>query len=816
LSAPGCGAYLLFAAALLWVVFASAIVQGLARLTQQLFEIMGSGGPGALWVLPPWGQALVVGLPAVLLAVLSTEPRLKGAYTAWSFAALFLLPLSLVRAFPATWNQPAALSQAGLALLFALAVALVLRARGRLARGPAGGRGLALALAALGALPFLLWGALGSPLDTLLNLLAGLGVGLAAALVLDGFLFWPLAAVAPGRLPDVLFGGLAAAGALAIMGSGFGVHGQEGLLLLVLAPLGLAAGAVARAARPWSAGAIQASVEAPREAPVHRAGLSGAVWPALTLLIGLAAAAVLALVDPDELTLILGDADILAWATRAAWSSVGLSLLVGLLASAIAAAAGPRAGAARSGRGLAGLAAGALVWVLALAVYAGFGQPGLHGERLFVILAEQADVSAAYAIPDRLDRLTYVYTTLVGHAGTTQAGLRRLFDRLGLDYQPYYLVNAIEVDGGPLLRAYLSLQPEVDRIIPSPRLRPLPRLPAPGEGESTRPPDEPRWNLTSIGADRVWQEFGATGQGIIVGQSDSGVQGDHPALAPGYRGLNTGHDYNWYDPWYGTRVPTDIGGHGTHTLGSAVGRLNIGVAPGAEWFGCVNLARNLANPALYLDCMQFMLAPFPQQGDPLRDGDPARAAHVLNNSWGCPPLEGCDPASLGPAVAALRAAGIFVVASAGNEGPACGSVRDPIAIYPEAFSVGAIDRFGGVAGFSSRGPVTVDGSGRMKPDIAAPGVDIFSSLPGGTYGPNQGTSMAGPHVAGAVALLWSADPALIGDMDRTEQILRQSARPHRIAPGPENGECDDGPAPNNGVGYGLLDVYAAVQMALER
>ena len=87
-------------------------------------------------------------------------------------------------------------------------------------------------------------------------------------------------------------------------------------------------------------------------------------------------------------------------------------------------------------------------------------------------------------------------------------------------------------------------------------------------------------------------------------------------------------------------------------------------------------------------------------------------------------------------------------------------------------------------------------------------MDIFSSLPGGTYGPNQGTSMAGPHVAGAVALLWSADPALIGDMDRTEQILRQSARPHRIAPGPENGECDDGPAPNNGVGYGLLDVYA--------
>ena len=88
----------------------------------------------------------------------------------------------------------------------------------------------------------------------------------------------------------------------------------------------------------------------------------------------------------------------------------------------------------------------------------------------------------------------------------------------------------------------------------------------------------------------------------------------------------------------------------------------------------MNLGRNLGNPAYYLDCMQFMLAPYPQRGNPLTDGDPARAAHVLNNSWGCPPIEGCDAAALGPAVRALRAAGIFVVASAGNEGPRCGSV----------------------------------------------------------------------------------------------------------------------------------------------
>src|SRR5690606_28901229 len=143
-----------------------------------------------------------------------------------------------------------------------------------------------------------------------------------------------------------------------------------------------------------------------------------------------------------------------------------------------------------------------------------------------------------------------------------------------------------------------------------------------------------------------------------------------------------------------TTSPGDISGHGTHTLGTILGQGGIGVAPGAEWFGCANLVRNLANPALYLDCMQFMLAPFPPGGDPLRDGDPARAAHVINNSWGCPRLEGCDATALEPAAQALRAAGIFVVASAGNEGPACGSVRSPLALYDAVFTVGAVDRQG--------------------------------------------------------------------------------------------------------------------------
>jgi subtilisin family serine protease len=132
-------------------------------------------------------------------------------------------------------------------------------------------------------------------------------------------------------------------------------------------------------------------------------------------------------------------------------------------------------------------------------------------------------------------------------------------------------------------------------------------------------------------------------------------------------------------------------------------------------------------------------------------------------------------------------------------------------LYDSVFSVGALDRSGQVAFFSSRGPVTADGSGRMKPDIAAPGVDIYSSLPGGAYGSNSGTSMAGPHVAGAVALLWSADPSLIGDIDRTEQLLIDAADPYT---GSTNVGCFEGDVPNAAYGYGVLDVYEAVQMAL--
>jgi subtilisin family serine protease len=317
---------------------------------------------------------------------------------------------------------------------------------------------------------------------------------------------------------------------------------------------------------------------------------------------------------------------------------------------------------------------------------------------------------------------------------------------------------------------------------------------------------------------------------VIVGDADTGVAWDHPALKNAYLGWDgavADHDYHWYDPWDGRAEPWDDSGHGTHTTGTVVGRdgeNQIGLAPGAKWIACRNMRQGLGNPGSYVSCMEFLLAPFPLDGDPVHDGDPARGAHVVNNSWGCPTEEGCQPDTLRIAVENLRAAGQMMVASAGNEGPACGTVEAPPALYDAALSVGAQDLDNQAAGFSSRGPAETGSGRQLKPDLVAPGVDIRSAIPGG-YAALPGTSMAGPHVTGAVALLWSAAPDLIGDIDRTEALLIETAQRLTVdavcasggsEPGVVCGCGDDAPAssPNNVYGWGMVDVWAAVQKAL--
>jgi subtilisin family serine protease len=245
-------------------------------------------------------------------------------------------------------------------------------------------------------------------------------------------------------------------------------------------------------------------------------------------------------------------------------------------------------------------------------------------------------------------------------------------------------------------------------------------------------------------------------------------------------------------------------------VGDDGGPNQIGMAPGAEWIGCRNMNLGAGTPATYLECFEFFLAPYPVGGDP-QDGNPDLAPHVTNNSWGCPPTEGCTTTSeLLAAVQAQRAAGILTVSSAGNDGPDCATVNDPPGIYADVFSVGALTKgTDTIASFSSRGVVDEDGSNRLKPDLVAPGTSIRSSTAdsNSSYGPMFGTSMASPHVSGAVALLWSARPFLIGQVGVTERILRESAFDISSA------ACNSSGWPNNTYGYGRLDVLAAVNLA---
>jgi subtilisin family serine protease len=243
--------------------------------------------------------------------------------------------------------------------------------------------------------------------------------------------------------------------------------------------------------------------------------------------------------------------------------------------------------------------------------------------------------------------------------------------------------------------------------------------------------------------------------------------------------------------------------------------------------------------------MEFFLAPYPLGGDPFRDGDVTRSPHVVNNSWGCPDYEGCVDDTLEVGMEALRAAGIMMVVSAGNEGPACQTVVNAPAPYAAVLSVGAADASGNITFFSSRGPVLDPESPEsdetlLKPEIVAPGDEIRSSIPGGGYASAGGTSMAGPHVTGLVALLWSARPDLIGNIDATQEIIRRSARRVPVSatcsppsqppasgilaeiavaldPDPEVCACGNVTgSPNNVYGWGEINALRAVEMALER
>jgi serine protease AprX len=446
-----------------------------------------------------------------------------------------------------------------------------------------------------------------------------------------------------------------------------------------------------------------------------------------------------------------------------------------------------------------------------------------------VVLRTQADVDGAVAgARDQAGQGRSAFGALRRAASAQSEALAEL-RRTNARVRPFWIVDAIAVEGTRAAVNAMADRPDVASIEPD---RAFLALPVEQSQGASSAPAGIEWNVEKVGAPAVWR-LGDHGENVVYGNIDSGVEWNHPALRGQYRGWNgtaATHDYNWWDAVHadvdgdGTnpcgfdlRAPCDdaklrFNSHGTHTMGTAVGDdgagNQVGIAPRAKWIACRPMDVGLGRPSTYLECLQFFLAPTNLSGG---SPDPARRPDVVGNSWGCPPEEGCSADVLRSAIDNLRAAGVFMAVAAGNEGrDGCSSVATPPATYDSAISVGAVDFADRVADFSSRGPVAVDGSGRRKPDLVAPGVSIRSSTANG-YGTSTGTSMAAPHLGGVAALLWSAFPELRRNVDRTEQLLEQTAV--RLPAVSTCGGDGSSQLPNNLWGHGRIDVHAAYRAA---
>ncbi|HKO97537.1 MAG TPA: S8 family serine peptidase [Pyrinomonadaceae bacterium] len=466
------------------------------------------------------------------------------------------------------------------------------------------------------------------------------------------------------------------------------------------------------------------------------------------------------------------------------------------------------------------------------------------GQAEFLIYMDsQADLSGAAGLSTKEEKGQFVYDRLTTTAATTQPGVLQTLVQLGAVHRSFWVTNSIWAKGNLAVLQAVASRPEVAYIYASGvgKLEvPPPDVPL-TSGDSigstslvTGGDPNPEANLLNVNADDVWAR-GITGQGAVVAGADTGVFWQHVAIKRQYRGWNgaaADHNYNWHDGT-GTPCETTIGSepcddhdHGTHTVGTMVGddgaNDRIGMAPEAKWIACRNMAQGAGVIPTYLDCMQWFIAPTNLEN---QNPDPSKAPHVINNSWGC--VEGCPPPALQDTLRASRAAGIFYAVSAGNDGSSplgvinsgqviCNSIFAPLARYPESFTVGSTDhRTDKISYFSSRGSVLGDPTsplGLIKPNISAPGSGIRSSVRDGSYASFSGTSMAGPHVAGLVALLISANPRLAGIIDRLEDIIEQTAVRKTTTEG--CGGDSTTAVPNNTYGWGRIDALAAVLEAL--
>ncbi|MEY4902645.1 MAG: hypothetical protein RLZZ292_460, partial [Bacteroidota bacterium] len=407
-----------------------------------------------------------------------------------------------------------------------------------------------------------------------------------------------------------------------------------------------------------------------------------------------------------------------------------------------------------------------------------------------VVLQGQADISLAKKLSTKEDKGKYVFYHLQKFAQQAQGNLQFFLATKKISFRPYYIVNAIFLNADQTLLETLAQRDDVAFIQDNTYTHFEEPLREKNAATGFRGGDGlPEWGVRRIKADSVWA-MGYTGQGVVIGGEDTGYAWMHPAIKKKYRGYLEGdttssHAYNWHDAIHSISplssdsinpcglnllAPCDDLGHGTHTMGTMVGddenpsdslRNRIGVAPGARFICARNMERGNGSPATYIECFEWFLAPTDLEN---KNPDPTKAPHVINNSWYCSTEEGCNKSNFAlmeQAVQNLKSAGVVVVISAGNAGPNCGTIAFPPAMFPNSFAIGATGPSDSIAPFSSRGPVPDSlhtlNKELVKPNVCAPGRNVRSCVPNNGYAEYSGTSMAGPHTAGLVALLISAN-----------------------------------------------------------
>jgi subtilisin family serine protease len=437
------------------------------------------------------------------------------------------------------------------------------------------------------------------------------------------------------------------------------------------------------------------------------------------------------------------------------------------------------------------------------------------------VLKQQADVSAADNLDTKEEKAMFVYNSLKAAADHSQAEIPTLLTKANATFHPVWVVNCVVVTADAKTLEDVANLASVESIIENAKYvtqKTTTTEAKPSEVNAIE------WGISKTKADQVWA-LGVKGAGVVIAGEDTGYDWEHAAIKKQYRGWDgttADHNYNWHDAAHSgggscganSKEPCDDGSHGTHTMGTMVGEAGtnqIGMAPGAKWIGCRNMNVGVGTLQSYIECFQFFLAPTDLSD---KNADPLKSPHVINNSWGCPTDEGCNSsnfATMETVVNNLRAAGVVVVVSAGNDGSkGCSSINTPAAIYAGSFTVGSTTSTDAISGFSSLGPVTNFGT-RVSPDISAPGSNVRSCVPGGGYSSMSGTSMAGPHVAGLVGLVISANPGLAGKVAKIEEIIQKTA----VKLSSSNCSSTAGVYPNNTFGHGRIDALAAVNEAIK-